>query len=119
MHHHRGYMSSSTVDFALTLSRDPAFAELFPAVSPEMQFSDSQALLRFLDDHEGRLVILLDGRLDVFPGWAKNHFVIVFHDYSEGHGSDLYDSGDVGLAFNRDDDAAYGFVNGIIEHMLV
>ena len=111
-------MSSSTVDFALTLSRDSAFAALFPAVQPEMQFSDSQALLRFLDEAEGRLVIILDGGLDVFPGWAKNHLVILFHDFSSGGNSDFYESGDVDMAFSRDDDGAVGIVNGIIEQML-
>ncbi len=60
-------MSSSILDFALTLSRDPAFAEQFPAVSPGMQFSDSQALPRFLDEAEGQLVIILDGGLGVLP----------------------------------------------------
>ena len=111
-------MSSSTVDFALTLSRDPSFAEQFPAISPERQFSDSQALLRFLDEADGRLVILLDGGLDVFPGWAKNHLVILFHDFSSDGSSDFYESGDVDMAFNRDDDGAIGIANGIIEQML-
>ena len=111
-------MSSSTVDFALTLSRDPSFAEQFPAISPEMRFSDSQALLRFLDEAEGRLVIILDGGLDVFPGWAKGHLVILFHDYSDGGTSDFYESGDVDIAFNRDDDGAIGIVNGILEQMI-
>ena len=111
-------MSSSTVDFALTLSRDPAFAERFPAVRHDMQFSDSQAMLRFLDEAEGRLVIILDGGLDVFHGWGKRHLVILFHDYSDGGGSDFYESGDVDMVFNRDDDTAIGLVNGIIEHMI-
>jgi hypothetical protein len=43
-------MSSSTVEFTVTLSRVSSFAEQFAAVVPETQFSDSQALLRHLEE---------------------------------------------------------------------
>ena len=104
---------------ALILSNDPDFTARFPAISPELQFTDSQSLYRFLDENEERMIMILDQRPEGFPGWAKNNLVIVFHDYSSGSDAGMYDSKDVHMAFNLDDDNAYGIVNGIIDTMIL
>ena len=112
-------MNSELVDHALLFSRDPWFAEQFPCVRPELQFTDLQSMFRFLDTNENRMVIVLDGKIDGFPNWSANNLVIQFHEYSSGSGSDLYEAGDVALAFSRDVDESFAIVNSIIEQMIV
>ena len=112
-------MASATSDSVLLLTKDSWFEEQFPSVPEGMRFSDTQSLYRFLDTNEKRLMIILDGRPEGYPGWSSNHLVIVFHDYSSGGISDVYDAGDVQMAFNRDDDGAIEIVNQIIDHLIV
>lgn len=107
------------MDNVLTLSNDPSFTDQFPSVPKNLRFSDSQSLYRFLDDNEERLTMIIDGKPEGFPGWAKNHLIIAFHDYSSGGLSNIYDSGEVAMVFNRDDETAYEIVNGILDHMIV
>ncbi len=103
----------------MLLSRDPWFVEQFPCVRLELQFADTQSLFRYLDTNEKRMVIILDGKIDGFPNWSSSNLVIQFHDFSTGNGSDLYNAGDVALAFNRDVDESFAIVNSIIDQMIV
>ena len=112
-------MASSTVDHALVLSNDPYFIANFPAIQPEHHFADTQSLYRFLDENEERMIMIFDRRPEGFPGWSKSSLVIVFHDFSNGSDAGMYDSGDVHMAFNIDDDGAYNIVNSILETMIV
>ena len=114
-----GDMTSELVDHALLFSRDPWFSEQFPSVRPELQFADTQSMFRFLDTNENRMIIVLDGKIDGFPNWSANNLVIQFHEYSSGGGNDLYNAGDVALAFNRDVDESFTIVNNIIDQMIV
>ena len=112
-------MNSELVDHAILLSRDPWFAEQFPCIPAELQFADTQSLFRFLDTNEKRMIIVLDGKIEGFPNWSGNNLVIMFHDFSSGGGTDLYDTGEVTMAFNRDVDESFVIVNNIIEQMIV
>jgi len=114
-----GFMTSELVDHALLFSRDPWFCEQFPSVRPELQFSDTQSMFRFLDTNENRMIIVLDGKIDGFPNWSSNNLVILFHEYASGGGNDLYTAGDVALAFNRDVDESFTIVNSVIDLMIV
>ena len=108
-----------SVDHALILSSDPDFTARFPAIKPELKFTDTQSLYRFLDENDDRMIMILDKRPEGFPGWAKNNLVVVFHDYSNGSDAGMYDAKDVHMAFNLDDDGAYDTINQIIDTMIV